>query len=229
MSVFAIGDLHLSFSSDKPMDIFRGWDGYVSKLEKNWKSIINDDDIVVLCGDISWAMRLEDTYKDFAFINTLPGKKLIIKGNHDYWWTTMRKMEQYLEKCGFNSIGFIHNSAYDAKKVSICGTRGWSYDAGEDEAKFLNREAARLGASIEQALKNGNEPVVFLHYPPVYGDYVCEEIIGVLKKYGIKRCFYGHLHGQTHGRAFEGERDGVIYRLISGDYINFCPALVEKD
>jgi len=228
VSVFAIGDLHLSFSSDKPMDIFRGWDGYVEKLEKNWRAVISDDDVVVLCGDISWAMKLENTEPDFAFINSLPGKKLIIKGNHDYWWTTMRKMEQYLNKCGFDTIGFIHNSTYIAGDFGLCGTRGWSYDAGESEAKFLNREAGRLTLSIEEAVKNGVEPVVFLHYPPIYGDYVCNEIVEVLENYNIKRCYYGHLHGITHRRAFEGERNGTCYRLISGDYTEFCPVLVER-
>ena len=226
MSVFAIGDLHLSLGSDKPMDIFSGWDNYVERLEKNWKSIVKPDDYVVLCGDISWSMKLENTLNDFFFIQSLPGKKLIIKGNHDYWWTTRRKMETFLADNGLDTLSFIHNSALAVGDICLCGTRGWAYDAGISEEKFLKREAGRLSASIEEAKAKGLEPIVFLHYPPLYGDYVCKEIVEVLHQYGVRRCYYGHLHGNTHKRAVIGEVDGIKYNLVSCDYTDFFPVLV---
>ncbi|MBQ6569877.1 MAG: metallophosphoesterase [Clostridia bacterium] len=228
MSIFAIGDLHLSLGADKPMDVFGGWDNYVERLEKNWKSIVAPEDTVVLCGDLSWSMKLENTAEDFGFINSLPGRKLIIKGNHDYWWTTRRKMENFFAASGFDTLGFIHNSACAVGDICLCGTRGWAYDAGLDEEKYLNREAGRLSASLDEAAKTGLEPVVFLHYPPIFGDYVCEAIVEVLHRYNVKRCYYGHLHGYSHSRAAVGEIDGIKYSLVACDYTDFTPVLVQK-
>ncbi len=228
MSVFVIADLHLSLGTDKPMDIFRGWDGYEKRLEENWRKLITDNDTVVIPGDISWAMKLSDTFEDFRFINGLPGKKLFLKGNHDYWWDTRRKMEMYLKENGFDTIEIVFNSAYAAEGYAICGTRGWFYDAETDsDKKVLNREVGRLRTSLDEALKTGLEPVVFLHYPPVFGNQRCDDILSVLKEYGIKKCYYGHLHGTNAARkAVTGDFEGIKFRLISSDYLKFMPELV---
>ena len=228
MSVFVIADLHLSHGTDKPKDIFRGWDGYEKRLEENWRKLITHNDTVVIPGDISWAMKLSDTFEDFRFINGLPGKKLFLKGNHDYWWDTRRKMEMYLKENGFDTIEIVFNSAYAAEGYAICGTRGWFYDAETDsDKKVLSREVGRLRTSLNEALKTGLEPVVFLHYPPVFGNQRCDDILSVLKEYGIKKCYYGHLHGINAARkAVTGDFEGIKFRLISSDYLKFMPELV---
>ena len=228
MSVFVIADLHLSLGTDKPMDIFRGWDGYEKRLEENWRKPITDNDTVVIPGDISWAMKLSDTFEDFRFINGLPGRKLFLKGNHDYWWETRRKMEMYLKENGFDTIEIVFNSAYAAEGYAICGTRGWFYDAETDsDKKVLSREVGRLRTSLNEALKTGLEPVVFLHYPPVFGNQRCDDILNVLKEYEIKKCYYGHLHGINAARkAVTGDFEGIKFRLISSDYLKFMPELV---
>ena len=228
MAVFAIADLHLSLGTDKPMDIFSGWSDYVTKLESNWRKLVSPEDTVVIAGDISWAMRLEECDEDFAFINSLPGKKLFIKGNHDYWWATKKKIDEYLQSKGFDTISIIFNNAYVADNIAICGTRGWNYESsGEKDMRILNREVGRLEASINAAKSTGAEPVVFLHYPPVYDTIVCEEIIDTLKKHNIKKCFYGHLHGaNTHRHAIIGDYEGIKLNLISCDYTDFFPVPV---
>ena len=228
MSIFVIGDLHLSFGTDKPMDIFSGWDGYEKKIEQNWRSLVKDTDTVVIAGDISWAMKLQETYEDFSFINSLPGKKLLIKGNHDYWWETRKKMETYFQENHFDTLEIIFNSAKAVEDYAVCGTRGWFYDAENDaDKKVLNREVGRLRTSLNEALKTGKTPLVVLHYPPVYGSQRCDEILNVLKEYHIDRCYYGHLHGkQIFRKAVTGEFEGINFHLISGDYLQFIPKLV---
>lgn len=228
MSLFAIADLHLSLGEDKPMDIFAGWNDYVTRLEKSWRSIITDNDTVVIAGDISWAMKLEETYTDFKFIDDLPGKKILLKGNHDYWWGTKSKIDKFLEANSLNSISILFNNSYVCDEYAICGTRGWflENDTPED-VKVLNREAGRLRASIDSAIKTDKEPVVFLHYPPVYAGTECSEIMNVLVEYNIKKCYYGHIHGQRNIRnAFEGKYKGIDFRLISCDKVSFTPVLV---
>ncbi len=228
MAVYAIADLHLSLGTDKPMDVFSGWSDYVKRLESNWRKLITDDDTVVIAGDISWAMRLEECDEDFAFIHSLPGKKILIKGNHDYWWGTKKKIEEYIEEKGFYSIQILFNNSYSADGLAICGTRGWNYEsAGEKDTRILNREVGRLEMSITEAEKSGLTPVVFLHYPPVYDTIVCEEIIKTLKSHNIKHCYYGHLHGSaTHRHAVVGEFEGIYFHLISCDYTGFYPVPV---
>jgi len=228
MSLFAIADLHLSFGCDKPMDVFDGWQNYTVRLEKNWRAVVKEEDTVVISGDISWAMKLEETVKDFSFIHSLPGKKLIIKGNHDYWWSTKKKIDQFLSTQGFHTISIIHNNAVVVGDAAVCGTRGWLYNSQTDEdIKIVNREVGRLNASIDDALRQGAEPIVFLHYPPVYDGIVCEEILNVLKKRGIQKCYFGHIHGaQAAKRAITGDYDGIKMYLISCDHSNFTPVLV---
>ncbi len=228
MSLFAIADLHLSLGCDKPMDVFDGWQNYTVRLEKNWRAVVGDDDTVVIAGDISWAMKLEDAVKDFEFINSLPGKKLILKGNHDYWWSTKKKIDEFLTQYGFNTVSIVHNNAVKVGENAVCGTRGWLYNAETDEdVKIVNREVGRLNISIDDAEKQGVQPIVFLHYPPVYDGTECKEILSVLKNRGIKRCYFGHIHGsEAAKRAITGEYDGIKMHLISCDYLNFMPVLV---
>ena len=228
MSLFAIADLHLSLGTDKPMDVFRGWKDYVQRLEKNWRSLIGTDDVVVIGGDISWGMSLEQAAADFAFLDALPGRKLLLKGNHDYWWTTRRKMDAFFAQNGWTSLSILHNDAYAvAGGMAVCGTRGWFYDAEADaDKKVLAREVGRLRTSIAAAKATGLEPVAFLHYPPLFGDAVCEEILQTLADEGIRRCYYGHIHGAGIRKAFNGQTRGVSLRLISGDALSFMPQFI---
>lgn len=228
MALFAIADLHLSLGSNKPMDVFEGWRDYVARLEDNWRRTVKEEDTVVIAGDISWAMKLEETYKDFSFIHSLPGKKLLLKGNHDYWWSTKSKIDTYLSENGFDSMQIVHNNSYPVGEYAVCGTRGWLYNAASDEdIKIVKREVGRLTASIEHALAQGLQPIVFLHYPPVYDGMVCKEILQVLLDRGIRQCYFGHIHGtQASKRAVTGEYQGIELHLISCDYLGFLPLLV---
>lgn len=227
MSLYAIADLHLSLSVNKPMDIFCGWDNYVEKLTENWNRTVSPEDTVVVPGDISWGMDLEEARADFSYVNDLNGKKIISKGNHDYWWTTMSKLNRFLDENGFDSIKFLHNNHYAYGQYGICGTRGWINETEVPaDAKVLAREAQRLEISIQSALKENLEPIVFLHYPPVYGNECNYDILDVMYKYNIKECYYGHLHGRSHKKAVCGERDGINFHLIASDFVQFCPVLV---
>lgn len=222
-----MGDTHLSIGGNKGMDIFPGWENYVERIRENWTANIKPEDTIVLVGDISWAMKIEDAYNDFSFINSLPGQKIIIKGNHDYWWTTMNKMNNYLEKSGFDTIKILHNNAFSAEGITICGSRGWINETGEAlDTKVLLREAQRLEASIIEGEKLGGEIVVFIHYPPVYGSEYNWHILEVLEKHGIKRCFYGHIHGKGAYKAINGICRGIDLQLVSADFINFNPIRV---
>ncbi len=229
MSIYAISDTHLSFSVDKPMDIFKGWDDYAQRLKNNWQNLITNEDTVIINGDISWAMGLEEAKKDLEFLNSLNGTKIISKGNHDYWWNTITKMEKFCKEKGFNTIRFLHNNAYKIGEIAIAGTRGWFFDAeSEDVDKVMARECARLQRSIDEAKKLGGEVVVFLHYPPVSTTKTCEPILNVLKENNIKRCYYGHLHGGAINGAVKGEFEGVKFGLVSADYLNFTPLFINK-
>lgn len=228
MALFAIADLHLSLGEDKPMDIFAGWNDYVNRLKNNWLRLIDDDDTVVIGGDISWAMKLEETLTDFQWIDSLPGRKIFLKGNHDYWWGTKGKIEKFLNEKKLNSISILYNNSYVCGDFAICGTRGWflENDTPED-VKVLNREVGRLKTSITSALKTCREPIVFLHYPPYYNGTECREIFDVLLEYNIKKCYYGHIHGVKNFRnAFEGNYKGIELKLISCDKLSFMPMLV---
>ena len=229
MSLFALGDPHLSFSTNKPMDIFKGWDDYVSRIEKNWNSIVTENDTVVVPGDISWAMGLENAFKDFAFLNGLNGNKIILKGNHDYWWNTMSKMNSFLKENEFETIKILHNNAYKVGNYAVCGTRGWFYDdTCEADKKVLLREAGRLKASIAEAKKLGGEVIAFLHYPPISSTQTCDEILDVLVENEIERCYFGHLHGFVAPENANLEYKGIKFSLVSADKLNFCPKIIEK-
>lgn len=224
MSLYTIGDLHLSLGCDKPMDIFSGWEDYVTRLKENWQNTVKPEDTVVIVGDISWAMTLEQAYEDFSFIHQLNGTKIILKGNHDYWFITKTKVDNFLEQNSFTSIKMLHNNAFPYENYAIAGTRGWINEKGEQkpaDKKVLDREAGRLRLSLEDALRMGKEPIAFLHYPPVYNVNECSEILDVLNEFNIKKCFYGHIHGAGFYYAIDGVYKNINYRLVSCDYTQF--------
>ena len=205
------------------MDVFGGgWTGYVDKLKEGF-SQIRPEDTVVLCGDLSWAMGLEEAREDFAFLNALPGKKLLMKGNHDYWWNTAAKMERFFQENGFTTFHLLHNNCHFYGDIALCGTRGWFYEEDREGhgTKIFNRELIRLEASLKAG--GEKEKFCFLHYPPLYQGYRCQEIIDLMERYGVTRCFYGHLHGGSHRLAVTGRQGKVEYQLIAADYLGFRP------
>ena len=224
MAIYVIADLHLSFSQDKPMSIFgENWEEHSEKIKNNWISKVKPEDTVVLPGDFSWAMYLQDTYKDFEYLNSLPGKKLLLKGNHDYWWTTVTNMRNFLEENKFKNIDFIYNNSYLVENKILTGTRGWNLLDTENSSKMIKRESIRLQLAIEDGIKkygDDKEIIVFMHYPPISNTNKKSEFLKILKQYNIKRCYYGHLHGKSHQDAVEGIVDGIEFKLISADYIN---------
>ena len=227
MSLYAIADTHLSFGTDKPMDSFEGWQDYTSRLEKNWNKLVEEDDDVVIAGDISWAMDFSQLKADFEFLESLNGNKIILKGNHDYWWNTMAKLNKFLAENNYKTIRFLFNNSFELGNASICGTRGWMMGCeNEEDIKILNREVGRLRRSLESA--GCPEKIVFLHYPPVSDILRCDEIINVLNEFGIKKCYYGHLHGDAAKYAVSGVVDGIDYKLISCDKLKFTPCLILK-
>lgn len=225
MSLFVIGDLHLSFSVDKPMDIFKGWDDYLTRIEKNWNAVVTENDTVIVPGDISWAMSLSEAEKDFDFLNnTLNGKKIIMKGNHDYWWNTFSKMNAFFNEKGYDKISVLHNNAYLVEGVAVAGSRGWFYDdTAPADKKVILREAARLRTSIAEAKKLSDTVLVFLHYPPISETQRCDEILDEIIGHGIERCWFGHLHGFVSPANAKIDYMGVSFNLVSADKLEFCP------
>ena len=227
MSIFVIGDLHLSFGTDKPMDVF-GWGNHSEKIKQNWIENVKDQDTVIIPGDFSWAMTLEEVLPDFEFIDSLPGTKNISKGNHDYWWNTLTKMNKFLKNNNIKTINFLQNNSYLAENKIIVATRGWSVNGWNSDVnyKILKRENDRLNLSIKDGIQkfgDNKEIVCFLHYPPFFKEIVPEEIdfIQTMRMAGIHKCYYGHLHGESHKEAFEGEMNGIEFELVSSDYLGF--------
>ena len=224
MKLFAIGDLHLSLGADKPMDVFGGaWDGYVDKLRAGL-SIIGPEDTTVLCGDLSWGMDLEAALPDFRFISAIPGRKILLKGNHDYWWSTAKKFYAFCRQYELENMELLHNCCFFYGDLAICGTRGWFYEEdkdGEHDEKVFRRELGRLETSLKAA--GEVEKYCFLHYPPRYRGYECPELIALMERYGVRQCCYGHLHGGSHKLAVQGLHGGVDYRMVSADYLGFRP------
>lgn len=224
MALYTIGDTHLSLGTSKPMDVFGGnWENYVEKLAESLGQL-NQEDTLILCGDISWGMSLPEALPDFRFLDSLPGTKYILKGNHDYWWTTARKMTTFWQENGLTTLNLLHNNCAFYNGVALCGTRGWFFDeaqALQETDKVYRRELMRLEVSLQAA---GEAPkFVFLHYPPKYQGYICQEIVDLMEKYRVQRCFYGHLHGPAHKLARQGMMNNIDYRLVSADYLNFIP------
>lgn len=229
MSIYVIGDLHLSFGQDKPMNIFgENWNDHANKIKNNWIKKVKEDDLVVLPGDLSWAMHLEDAFEDFKYLSKLPGTKLLLKGNHDYWWSTLNKMKNYLNENGFKKIDFIYNSAYLYNNKIIVGTRGWSLQDSENSNKMIHRENERLKLSIEDGIKQfgiDKEIICFMHYPPINSKNIMKnnhlEFFSTMKQYNVKRCYYGHLHGKSYMEAINEIVEGIKFQLVSSDYLNF--------
>ena len=222
MSLFVIGDLHLSFGCDKPMDVFGGrWENYTEKLLEGF-STVKPEDTTVICGDLTWGMSYAEALEDFLFIHRLPGRKIILKGNHDYWWTTASQAYQFFRENGIDSIEILNNNCLLYGETALCGTRGWAFDSGEEhDRKMLARELLRLEASLNAA--GEREKLVFLHYPPKLLSGECTPMLELMERYGVKKCFYGHLHSLGCTQAFEGEARGVRFKLVSADHVSFIP------
>ena len=229
MSIYTIADLHLSFSQNKPMNIFGdNWIEHTEKIRNNWIQNIRQEDTVILPGDFSWAMYLNDTKLDFEYLNRLPGKKILLKGNHDYWWNTINKMNNFIKENKFENIYFLYNNSYLVEDKIIVGTRGWNILDTESDKKMIKRENLRLELSIKDGISkygNNKEIIAFMHYPPINKNDVQNieksDFVRTLQKNNIHRCFYGHLHGHSHMDAIEGKVQGIEYKLISADYLNF--------
>lgn len=224
MALYAIGDLHLSQSVEKPMDVFgEKWKDHGEKLKKGFAAL-GPEDVTVLCGDLSWAMGLEEAGEDFRFIQELPGQKIILKGNHDYWWSTAAKAMRFFAENGFDSIRILNNNCWLYGDVALCGTRGWFYEeetGTEHDGKIMRREVLRLEASLKAA--GEREKIVFLHYPPIYQHYECPEILSLLAEHRVRLCCYGHIHGKGCFSAFNGWRGCTEFRLVSADHVDFTP------
>ncbi|MBQ8848898.1 MAG: metallophosphoesterase [Clostridia bacterium] len=238
MSLYVIADLHLDIKSNqKSMEVFGNrWKNYVSKIQKNWTRLVTDNDTVVIPGDISWALTLNDSLYDLKWIDALPGKKIFLKGNHDFWWSTKSKMQRFFSENEITTIDIISNNAYESEGFIICGSRGWFTDRSMqtasqnvDYSKIINREVIRLRMSLDDAQRlqkdTENEIIVFLHFPPVWGDFRCEEILQLLNEYNIKRCYFGHIHSSYSlpTEFFEGD---IRLKLISADFLDFIPQFI---
>ena len=229
MSIYTIGDLHLSFKENKPMSIFGdNWEGHEEKIKNDWIENVKEEDLVVIPGDFSWSTYLKDTDSDFNYLNSLPGKKLLLKGNHDYWWTTVTRMRDFLKQNEFENIDFIYNNAYEFENCIIAGTRGWSQTEENEDKRLLKREAIRLELSIQNGINtygDNKEIIIFMHYPPINNSNITKneanDFIRIMKKYKIKKCFYGHLHSNSIREAVEGEHFGINFKLVSADGLDF--------
>ena len=241
MALFAIADLHLSTlaATDKSMEVFGPrWQDYMSRIKSNWERLVEDGDTVVIPGDISWALSLEEAISDLKFIDSLPGKKILGKGNHDFWWSTVSKHKKMFEKENISSISFLYNNAHESGGFIIAGTRGWYQDEeaknaprNTDYEKLINREALRLKLSLDEATRikensKDKEIIVFMHFPPVWSDKVCAPFTDILHEYGIRRVFFGHIHG-NYTCPSEFEYEGITMSLISADYLSFIPKIIK--
>ncbi|MBQ4067413.1 MAG: metallophosphoesterase [Clostridia bacterium] len=235
MSLFSIADLHLSLSTDKPMDKFGSrWQGYTEKIENRWRAVVTDEDTVIVPGDISWGIDLDEALADLKFIDALPGKKIIGKGNHDYWWSTVTKMRTFFVENGITTIDFLYNNAIETDDAIIAGTRGWYVEEKlqvtetADYKKIVARENARLEMSLREAVKlrgDSSKPIlVYFHFPPVFKSFRCDEFIETMKRYGIKNCYFGHIHS-NYLIPRTVETDGIMMTIISADYLDFVPMI----
>lgn len=236
MSLFVIADLHLSLSENKSMEVFGcRWQAYVQKLESAWRAAVTDYDTVVIPGDISWGMSMEEARADLAFVNALPGKKILGKGNHDYWWQTQKKLTEFCAENGFSTLSFLYNNAIETQRHIVCGSRGWWNDektcpAEADYQKIIAREVQRLQLSLDAGAKRcaetGKPPLVFLHFPPVFRTGICPEIVELLHRYQIRHVWFGHIHGQ-YDLPPSYIYEGITFTIVSADYLNFSPLRIE--
>ncbi len=231
MAIFAISDLHLSLNGEKPMDVFGShWENYIDRMQEQWNRVVKQEDLVLIPGDISWAMYLEDTVADFTYLNQLNGQKLLLRGNHDYWWTTLSKMEKFVEEQGFDTLHFLKNTAFFWEEVAICGTRGWTIphpDSQGEDRKIYERERQRLILSLEAASQRKPKKILcMMHYPPSETEGSSQGFLDILKEYGVSQCVFGHLHAAANRFAPCGNWQGVELKLVACDYLNFTPMLI---
>lgn len=226
--LYTIGDLHLSFETDKPMDIFGPeWSGHAEKLLRGFGGV-SEDDVTVICGDLTWGMDMDSCLSDFQFIHKLPGRKIILKGNHDYWWSTASKAKKFFAENGIDSIDILNNNCYFYENAALCGTRGWmcpNENGSPHDRKIMAREVQRLEASLTAAGESERK-IVFLHYPPIFGKFYASGMVEAMVRHGVRECYYGHIHGSGRRLAFEGEDRGIRYKLISADHVGFCPVKI---
>ncbi len=226
--LWTIGDLHLSFGSDKPMSVFGPeWEGHEEKLRVCF-SLVNDDDVTVICGDLTWGMDMEGCREDFRFIDALPGRKIILKGNHDFWWTTASAAKRFFTENNISTIDILNNNCFFYENIALCGTRGWlcpNENGSAHDRKIMAREIQRLETSL-RAAGDAERKIVFLHYPPIFGRFYASGMIEVMERYGVRECYYGHLHGPGRAGAFEGVDREIRYRLISADHTGFFPVKI---
>ncbi|MBO5476702.1 MAG: metallophosphoesterase [Clostridia bacterium] len=229
MAIYAISDLHLSFGVNKPMNIFgEVWDNYEETVKNNWLNTVKEEDTVIIPGDISWAMTLNESLKDFEFLNSLPGKKIILRGNHDYYFSTKTKMQNFFKSSGFEKFEVLHNNAFEVENYIVCGTRGWGKtenNNAEQDKKIIVREEARLINSLnegkrlqQECLEKGikKDIIVALHFPPFIADFT-----KIMEEYGVKKCVYGHLHGFGHNMVKEGIIGNIEYTMVGCDFTKF--------
>ena len=240
MSTYVIADLHLSEGCEKPMDVFgRRWVGYTEKIKKNWCALIGDEDDVILPGDLSWALSLPEAEADLRFIDSLPGRKHLLKGNHDLWWSSMQKNRAACEAWGLSSLDFLYNNAIETEEYILTGSRGWFFDEDAtgvpedtDFEKIVAREAGRLRMSLEAAKAapsyGKKEVLAFMHFPPVWNGSAVAPFIEVLNAYSVRRCYYGHVHGNYVAPA-ETVHSGIAFRLVSADFLDFIPHIILPD
>ena len=239
MALFVISDLHLDvLTNQKSMEVFGDrWKNYIQRLKNNWSAVVSEGDTVIIPGDVSWALALEDSIHDLKWINELPGKKILMKGNHDFWWSTTKKMNAFFENNSLNTLSILYNNAVEVENYILAGSRGWFVDktvqpqsvVNADYEKVLNRERIRLKMSLDAAKAiqktNGKEILVFFHFPPVWNDFICKEIIDILLEYGISRVYFGHIHG-TYNCPSLFEYEGIKFKMISADFIDFLPQII---
>lgn len=224
MALYAIADLHLASSGDKPMDIFgEKWKDHHNQIKENWLEKISEEDTILVAGDISWSMNIEDGKKDLEFIHKLPGRKILVRGNHDYWWTSINKLNSM-----FNNIDFIQNNFFAYGNYAICGSRGWILKNNQKfdshDKKIYDRELIRLRLSLDSAVNAGyTKLIVMIHYPPIVPNQLDNEFTQLFEEYGVEKVIYGHLHSWGLANVFEGNHNGVEYILTSCDYILFNP------
>ncbi len=230
MALYAIGDMHLSYGiEDKPMDVFgENWHNYMDRLKENCHRVLKEDDVLLIVGDSSWATYMEESVADFEFINSLPGRKIISKGNHDYWWDTVSKLNKFKKEKGFDTIEFLHNNFFVYEDYAICGNRGWIFSSSAEDVKIFDRELGRLELSLEAAEKCGYEKkIVMTHFPPLVSlDAGDDRFVQLMKKYGVENCVFGHLHNLRKGEVPKREIAGTTFRLVSADYLGFEPARI---
>ena len=241
MALYTISDLHLSTldETNKSMEVFGSrWSSSTERLEQSWRHLVTDNDTVIIPGDVSWALSLEEATSDLKFIDSLPGKKILGKGNHDFWWCTMKKHRDHFEKHDITTLDFLFNNAHETDDFIIAGTRGWFFDEKNaklpnktDFAKLTAREELRLRASLTEAQKlsdaTGKEIIVFMHFPPVFAGEVCDGLIDILTEFKIRRLYYGHIHG-TYNMPPVTEYAGMEMHIVSADYLSFVPKHIPK-